>query len=374
MSKKMRIAVIGGGMGGTTATLLFQRAGYECKLYEQAPAFAHIGAGINVAPNSTRIFRELGLEEKMLAAGIQPKLKFSRTWDTGEVTYTVPVPELRERYNAPLLAFHRGALQDVLCSELQPGSVEFDKRLVGINEQADSVVMAFADGSTAEADVVIAADGVHSKAREILFGVSPPNYYGLVAYRSLIPSSALGGLELADNTKWWAPHGYVLLYYTTEARNELNVITGTREEWQGEDFAPKQATVEELLACHQGYHPEVQQVLRAATKITKWPMLERQPFNPWSKGRVVLMGDAAHPTTPHMGQGAGMAFEDAVVLFRCLDSAEGGDVGKAFERYEAARYARTSRIQHESHENEWTRTGMDADWLYGYDAFKVPLP
>src|SRR5690606_150224 len=127
-----------------------------------------------------------------------------------------------------------------------------------------------------------------------------------------------------------------------------------------------------LLAACEGFHPEVQQVIRAATNITKWPMLERKPFRPWSKGRVVLLGDACHPTTPHMGQGAGMAFEDAVVLFRCVNEAA-GDWGAAFARYEEARFERTARIQRESHENEWTRTGMDAGWLYGYDAFSVPL-
>src|SRR5690606_29859732 len=144
---------------GTAAAILFQRAGYDCKVFEQAPTFARIGAGINVAPNSTRIFRALGLEDRMKEAGIQPRLKFSRQWDTGEVMFTVPVPELRKRFDGPLLAFHRGALLDVLGSALAPGSVEFGKRLAGLSRAGEAVRLDFADGSSAEADIVIGADG-----------------------------------------------------------------------------------------------------------------------------------------------------------------------------------------------------------------------
>src|SRR5690554_3350352 len=119
MSRKYRIAVVGAGMGGLLVALMLQRSGHACTVYEQAPVLAKVGAGINVAPNSTRIFRALGLEEQMLAAGIRPKLKFSREWNTGEVLFTVPVPDMQERYGAPFQAFHRGALQEVLYAALK---------------------------------------------------------------------------------------------------------------------------------------------------------------------------------------------------------------------------------------------------------------
>jgi len=369
MSKKYRIAVVGAGMGGLLAALVLQRSGHACTVYEQAPRLAKVGAGINVAPNSTRIFRALGLEEQMLNAGVQPKLKFSREWDTGELLYTVPVPELRERYNAPFLAFHRGALQEVLFGSLDPETVQFGRQLTGLEQTSDVARLTFADGSSAEADIVIGADGVHSRVREILFGPEPASYHGLVAYRSLITGSEL---KLADNTKWWAPDRYVLIYYTTEARDEINLVTGSPQPWPHSDYRPRPASAQDLQDTFRGFHEEVQEVLRAATSVTCWPMLERKPFSPWSKGRAVLIGDACHPTTPHMGQGAGMAFEDAVVLARCVD-AFGDDLAEAFGRYEKARHARTSRIQHESHENQWTKKGMDPDWVYGYDALTVPL-
>ncbi|VCU68260.1 6-hydroxynicotinate 3-monooxygenase precursor [Pigmentiphaga humi] len=368
MSKKYRIAVVGAGMGGLLAATMLQRAGHACTVYEQAPRLNKVGAGINIAPNSTRIFRELGLERQMQAAGIRPRLKFSRAWNTGELLFTVPVPEMQERYGAPFQAFHRGALQEVLYRTLPAGTVQFGRRLAQMTQQPDEVHLDFEDGASAMADIVIGADGVHSRVREILFGVAPADYHGLVAYRALIRNSHL---RPADNTKWWAPDRYVLVYYTTEARDEINLVTGSPQPWTHGDYQPRPASVDDLLATFGDFHEEVQEVLKAATEITCWPMLERDPFSPWSSGRAVLLGDACHPTTPHMGQGAGMAFEDAVVLARCID--EFPDPGVAFQRYESARYARTARIQRDSHANEWTKKDMDADWVYGYDAMTVAL-
>ena len=372
---KPRVAVVGAGIGGTTLAILLQQAGYECRVYEQASTAARVGAGINLAPNSTRIFRALGLEERMKQVGVQPRLKFSRQWDTGEVLFTIPIPELTRRYDGPFFAFHRGDLADALISGAKPGSIAFGKRLIGLETRGETTRLAFADGSTAEADIVVGADGVHSRVRELLFGASAPDYHGLVAYRSIFPTSRVAELDLADNTKWWAPDRYVLIYYLSERRDEVYLITGTPEPWAGEDFSPRPGDPEAMRAAHPGFHPEVGRVMREATAVSIWPMLERTPFAPWSKGPVVLLGDACHPTTPHMGQGAGMALEDAVVLTRCLQGAGERRFEDAFALYEATRFARTSRIQHESHQNEWTKTGVDHSWVYGYDAFAVnPAP
>jgi 6-hydroxynicotinate 3-monooxygenase len=373
MSDKPRVAVVGGGIGGTTLGILMQRAGYPCTVYEQAPTHARVGAGINLAPNSTRIFRELGLEERMKRVGVQPRLKFSREWNTGEVLFTVPVPDLVARYGAPFFAFHRGDLAEALMSGLAPDTLVFGKRLAGLDPVGAATRLTFADGSTATADVVVGADGVHSKVREALFGVKAPLYHGLVAYRSVSPRAAVAELDLADNTKWWAPDRYFLIYYMSEKRDEVYFVTGAPEPWPDDDFAVRTADLSQMYAAFADFHPEVQRVMRAATSATKWPMLEREPFTPWYRDGVVLLGDACHPTTPHMGQGAGMALEDAVVLQRSLDAAAGGGLASAFQLYQDSRLDRTARIQRESHANEWTKTGMDHSWVYGYDAFTVPL-
>ena len=372
MAKK-KIAVVGGGLGGTTAAVLLQRAGYDCTLYEQAPVFGRVGAGINIAPNATRIFRAMGLEKKLLDVGVQPRLKFSRQWDNGEVLFVVDTPELTKLYDAPFLALHRGDLQSVIASALAPDSVRFNKHLEGVQPVGDRVEIAFADGSRDVVDAVVGADGVHSKVRTAVLGPEPPSYHGLVAHRAIFSTSKLKTPNIADNTKWWAPESYFLNYFIREARDEMYFITGVPEVWEGPDFTPRPVGKEGVRRAFEGWHPEVQEMVEAAESITKWPMLERMPLAPWTRESVVLMGDAAHPTTPHMGQGAGMAFEDAVVLVRCIESVGGDDLPRAFRLFEKTRYDRTSRIQRDSHANEWTKKSMDHKWVYGYDAFNVEL-
>lgn len=229
MAGKPHIAIVGGGIGGTCAAILLQQRGYGCTVYEQAPAYARVGAGINLAPNSTRIFRAMGLEDQMLAAGIRPRVKYSREWDSGKILFTIPVPELEARYAAPFLAFHRGDLQRVLTSAVAPDTFRFGKRLAGLAPRGNGAVLSFEDGSSATADIVIGADGVHSRVREHLQGPQAPLFHGLVAYRSIFPTSLLGGMPVADNTKWWAPDRYVLVYFLSEARDEVYVVTGVPE-------------------------------------------------------------------------------------------------------------------------------------------------
>lgn len=369
---KPRIAIAGGGIGGTTLGILLQRAGYDCTVYEQAPLLARVGAGINLAPNGTRIFGALGLEPRMREVGIQAKFKLSRDFDTGKVTYTVDVPALVARYGAPFFAFHRGDLAEVLAAALAPGTLVCGKRVVGLEPRGAGVRLAFADGTHAEADAVVGADGVNSKVREAILGNAPPIYHGLAAYRAVFPIERVAGLHVDDNTKWWGTDRYFLTYFMSERRDELYWITGTPEPWPYEDFAPRAGDLAKVKADFADFHPEVHRVIDAADSCTKWAMLERLPERPWWNGPVVLLGDACHPTTPHMGQGAGMALEDAVVLARSLEYAN-DDFARAFALYENARFERCARIQRESHANEWTRTSMDHSWVYGYDSFSVPL-
>jgi 2-polyprenyl-6-methoxyphenol hydroxylase-like FAD-dependent oxidoreductase len=372
MPGKPRIAVAGAGIGGATLGILLQRAGYDCQVYEQAPSMARVGAGINLAPNSTRIFRELGLEPQMRSIGIQARLKFSRAWDSGRVLFTVPVPELVERYGAPFFAFHRGDLAEVLTSALKPGTVHWGKRVTGLDTHGDTVRLGFADGTSAEADAVVGADGVHSKVRELALGAPQPTYHGLTAYRAVFPVDRVRNVPLDDNCKWWAPDRYFLNYFMSERRDELYWITGTPQAWPHEDFAPRPGDLDTVRRAHDGFHVDVQRMIDGATSCTAWAMLEGEPFRPWSEGPVVLLGDACHATTPHMGQGAGMALEDAVVLARCLESTN-QDLRRAFQLYEDTRFERCTRIQRESHRNEWTKTGMDHSWVYGYDCLTTPL-
>lgn len=369
-----RIAIVGGGLGGTTAAILLRRAGHDVTVYEQATSLTRVGAGINMDPQTMRIMRRLGIERRLMEIGRMSETRHSRDWDTGRITFDVPVARYPERYGGCHFSIHRGDLQEVLGSVVPPGVLQVGKRLAEIEERVDSVRLIFADGTSAEADIVIGADGINSRLREILLGPEQPIYTGIVAYRAVFPTARLGDLRPADHVKWWKDDSYLITYYLTRARDEFYFMTGVPEpEWGASDFAPMEADLARMRAHFAGFHPEVQQILAAAPSAVRWPVCERKPFPFWSRGRIVLLGDACHPMAPHMGQGAAIAIEDAVVLVRCLEEARTVDPAPAFRLYETQRFERASRVQSESLKNRWLRYPMDPGWVFDYDPFTVPL-
>jgi 6-hydroxynicotinate 3-monooxygenase len=376
----LRIAIVGGGLGGTTAAILLQQHGFNVTVYEQAPEIQRIGAGIHLHANVMKVMKAIGVADTMLGIGLCPQTWLNRTWDTGDVLFAPPVQQWEAEYGAPHLIMHRGDMQAVLTAALAPEAMKFGKRLVDLEEKRGDMVLRFEDGSHAEADLVIGADGVNSKIREILLGPEAPTYTGFVAYRAIYPASLLGDFRVsADTTKWWSDDRHwaqedrhFIIYYLTAARDEIYFVTGSPDpNWKG-GVSPMPAEIDEIVECYRGFHPEVMNVIKACPKASKWPLLEREPLPLWSRNRIVLLGDACHPMKPHMGQGAGMAIEDAAVLVRCL-KAKVDDVDGAFETYRAARIARTSKVQHVSHLNAWMNEPMDPSWVFAYDAMTVPL-
>ncbi len=177
-------------------------------------------------------------------------------------------------------------------------------------------------------------------------------------------------------TKWWGIDRHIVLYYTDKARSEIYFVTSVPEpaEWLTRESWSAKGDVKELRQAYEGFHPDVCAVLEACPDCHKWAILEREPLARWSQGRVVLLGDACHPMTPYMAQGAATAIEDAAVLARCLDARDGEDIEGAFQRYEAHRKGRTSLIQAISSANTWMKEGnSDTGWLYGYDAWNACL-
>lgn len=374
MTKTTRIAVIGGGLGGTVAAILLQRAGYTVKVYEQAAGLARVGAGINLDPHAMRIMRGLGIERELTRIGRISETRYSREWDTGEITWDTPVSRYVELYGGNHFSIHRGDLQQVLGAQLAPDSVVLGKRLVDVEERGKVVHLSFADGETAEANLVIGADGINSRVRECLLGPERPTYMGRVAYRTVIPTERLRGLRPGDHVKWWGKDRSALTYYLTHARTELYFVASVPEpEWGASDYTHQEADMTQLRAALAGFHAEVQQVLTACTSATRWAVLERDPLPLWSRGRIVMLGDACHPMAHHMGQGAAMAFEDAVILVRCLAQVGPHEPETVFALYRQQRFERTSRMQKESARNNWLRHPMDPGWVFHYDAFTVPL-
>jgi salicylate hydroxylase/6-hydroxynicotinate 3-monooxygenase len=256
------------------------------------------------------------------------------------------------------------------------GSVHLATKLTRLEQLDGPVRLSFADGTSVEADAVIGADGLHSVVREALFGEDTPRFSGRVAYRGVFAAALLRGRDLgASRTKWWGADRHIVIYYTTARRDEVYFVTSVPEpaEWLTPESWSATGDVKELRAAFEGFHEDVRAVLEACPECHKWAILDRDPLPAWSKGRVVLLGDACHPMTPYMAQGAATAMEDAAVLARAIEDAP--DLESAFRLYEAHRKPRTSRIQAISSANTWmsAASNQDPDWLYGYDAWTAPL-
>lgn len=362
-------------MGGLAVAATLRRAGFEkIAVYEQASRFARIGAGIQMMTNSMKVLRGIGIEERLRRLAFAPYSHLNRVWDTGEVTTELAMPE--SLYGAPYLCMHRADLHEALASAVPSETVQVGRKLVGLGQAGGEVTLAFADGSKEIADLVIGADGVHSAVRDIILGPERPFNRGRVAYRAVFPAALIGRDIGRSRTKWWGTDRHIVIYYTRADLSEVYFVTSVPEpiEWATRESWSAKGDVKELRAAYEGFHPDVRAVLDACPDCHKWAILEREPLPKWSEGRVVLLGDACHPMTPYMAQGAATSIEDAAVLTRCLDAIDADDVEGALERYEAHRKPRTSRIQAISSANTWLQTGeSDTSWLYGYDAWNVPL-
>ena len=371
----LQIAIIGAGIGGLTAAACLRRVGIDVRIYEQARDFTRLGAGIQQAPNAVRVLYGLGLRDKLLTRAFQPISNESREYDTGVLTNAFPLGRaVYERYGVPYFLMHRGDLHAMLVSLVPAEIIRQDHKLTGLDQAADGAMrMTFSNGDTAEADAVIGADGVHSVVREFMFGKEDPRFTGRVAYRTVFPTSLLHGLLVEPCVKWWGPDRHIVSYFINPRRDELYFVTSTPEpDFSVESWSAK-GDLGTLRAAYDTFHPQVRAILAACPDVHKWALVERDPLPHWVEGNVALLGDACHPMTPYMAQGASTSIEDAAVLARCLDGIERDGIAGALGRYEATRKPRTSRIQQTSAQNTWLKEPHDADWVYGYDAWTVPL-
>lgn len=375
--KNLSIAIVGAGIGGLAAAACLRRAGIDVQIYEQATQFTRVGAGIQMTPNAMMVLRGLGIEERLREIAFEPGFGFNRDHDTGAVSNALPIAKvMQERYGAPFLLMHRADLHMALASLVPESILHRGKKLAGLSQDTGGVTLDFADGTHAHADLAIAADGVHSLVREIMLGQESPRFTGKVAYRTTFPASRLGSARLPpERTKWWGPDRHIVIYYVTRAQDEIYFVTSQPEDasWMTPESWSAKGSLEALRSAFQAFHPEVRAVLDACPDVYKWALLERDPLPTWRQGRVVLLGDACHPMTPYMAQGAASALEDAVVLSRCLERVRDDGIDRALMSYEATRKPRASEIQGTSSQNTWMRQSTDPGWVYGYDAWKAPL-
>jgi salicylate hydroxylase/6-hydroxynicotinate 3-monooxygenase len=373
MPGQPRIAIIGAGMGGLTLAAGLARFGLAAEIYEQAPAFGVVGAGIQLTPNATRALDGLGLLQKLRDRGHAPPIGYNRVWNTGELTHAWPMGEaIERRFGMPDLSMHRADLHAELLSAVPAGSVRLGHVLVGIEREGGSYLLRFADGTSAPADAVIGADGLHSTVRRLLFGEQALVFTGKVTYRSILPRAGVRCETVEGRVKYWGPDRHIVSYLTTPDGGFVyfNAVTPDpdyrRASWSA------LGDRREMLEAFAGFHAHILAVLEAAENIGKWALADRDPMPSWGDEGIVLLGDACHPMPPYIAQGAATAIEDAVVLARCL-AAMPEDVPAAFRCYVALRQPRTAQIQDTARRNTWMRGPTDADWVYGYDAWRCRL-
>jgi len=376
---RLRIGIIGAGIGGLAAANALHRSGHDVTVFEQAKQFFRVGADINLTPNAVRALDGLGpaIAQAARQAGARPSHRISRTWDTGAETSRLPMSDEAERkYGAPQLTIHRADLLAALAAEFPIERVRFGSRAESIEDTGAGVRIRFKDRPEEAFDVLIGADGIHSAVRNAMFGAESPRFTGVVAFRAVVPTERVKDLpDVGAFTKWWGPNpeSQIVTFPLNQGRDTFIFATTAQDSWHDESWTTA-GSVDELRGFYAGFHPDARALLDACDTVLKTALYERDPLTHWSKGALTLLGDAAHPMMPFMAQGAGMAIEDAVVLSRNLDGvATAAEARAALANYQAMRIERASRIQIGSRGNQWLKSGGDADWVYGYDAWKAPL-
>jgi salicylate hydroxylase len=379
MTLQLNIGIVGAGIGGLTTAIALSAQGHAVTVYEQAAQFMRVGADINLTPNAVRALDGLGdtVAQGIRASGARPTFRISRDWDTGLETSRLPMGDTAEqRYGAPQLTIHRADVLAAMANAVPADCVLFSKRLRSLSQSDAGVQLVFEDGQQALHDVVLGADGIHSKVRTALFGEEQPRFTGVVSFRAVVPTDKVRQVpEIEAFTKWWGPNpqSQIVTFPLNQGRDTFIFATTGQDSWQEESWTSP-GDVNELRSFYRDYHPDARALLDACDSVLKSALYEREPLPQWSVGRVSLLGDACHPMLPFMAQGAGMSIEDGVVVARCLAQAQQlNDVAPALQRYAAARQARTAEIQIGSRGNQWMKTQGNADGVYGYDAWAVPV-
>jgi 2-polyprenyl-6-methoxyphenol hydroxylase-like FAD-dependent oxidoreductase len=331
MSSKLIVA--GGGIGGLAAAFALRRAGLEAAVYERAPAFAEVGAGLSLWPNATRILKAWGLLEAVLELG-EPVAGFDLRRPDGNLIAAVSLAG----FGVPALCLHRADLHRVLLRALPDSCLAPSHRLEGFRQDSEGVWARFATGLEVRADGLVAADGINSAVRSQLHGRGAPNYRGYCIWRGIAPANP--GCARGRNSETWGrgrrfgimPIGQGrICWYAT--RNGPPEQAGAPEAWKAE-----------LQERFQDWHAPIPALIAATPpeELIKVDACDRDPLRRWGDGRITLLGDAAHPITPNLGQGAGLAIEDAACLAKCVPAA--GGLAAAFRAYEARRRCRTARV------------------------------
>jgi salicylate hydroxylase len=336
------VAVIGGGIGGLFAANALIAHGLRVSLYEQAAALGEIGAGVYVTPNAVRQLERVGLGPAVARSGARVGTASCYFRQDGTPIAPVQVTDAAG-WNA-CFGMHRADFVGLLAADLPAGIVHTGHRAVGLEQHADCARVRFANGAIVEAGVVVAADGIHSELRPHVFPPSMPVFHGTISYRGLVPRERLPHWPMERWQMWAGPAKHFLVFPVRHGTmvNYVGFVP-TDEEMKESWSAPGDPAA--LRREFEGWDPRIGAVLEQVDKTFRWALYDREPLPSWSKGRLTLLGDAAHPMLPHLGQGANQAIEDGMALATILAQTGAGAVPAALLAYERLRRERVAEVQ-----------------------------
>ncbi len=349
----MNIIIVGAGIGGLVSALCLHKKGYKVEIYEQAGILSELGAGVQLSPNATRVLNHLDLFEDLEPYIFEPNSFQFLNYSSGKVITERKLGEaIKNDFNSPNYDIHRADLQRVLLNKIEAENIDIHTNMkvtnVGNNKNSAFIEV---DEKKIEADLIIGADGIHSKVSDSLFGKKEIIFTGNVAWRMLIPVDLLPkNLILPDTTVWLGPNKHFVTYHVNGGKNLNCVCLVEQDGWLNESWSEK-GDIEELKGIYKGWNRTIRTLLEHVDPNTlyRWALHDRLPMEQWSNGKILVLGDAAHPMLPFLAQGAAMAIEDGAVLANCIDIFD--DIDEALNQFEKIRKPRTSYVQSAARRN-----------------------